>query len=113
MFFRQYQLGCLSLFSYLIGDRTSGRAVVVDPSDAMLSTPVVPMTGSIAGEAAAFRAVLPAQGAARARLPAQGAAQALAPSAQRAAHALALLLPSRVTGRASPLRALGELHGHA
>ncbi|HEX6380666.1 MAG TPA: rhodanese-like domain-containing protein [Acidimicrobiia bacterium] len=31
MFFRQYQLGCLSLFSYLIGDRTSGRAVVVDP----------------------------------------------------------------------------------
>ncbi len=31
MFFRQYDLGCLSLYSYLIGDRTSGRAVVVDP----------------------------------------------------------------------------------
>jgi DNA-binding PadR family transcriptional regulator len=32
------------------------RAVVVDPSDAIQATPVVPMTGSIAGEAAAFRA---------------------------------------------------------
>ncbi len=31
MFFQQYELGCLSLFSYLIGDETSGRAVVVDP----------------------------------------------------------------------------------
>jgi glyoxylase-like metal-dependent hydrolase (beta-lactamase superfamily II)/rhodanese-related sulfurtransferase len=31
MFFRQYQLPCLSIFSYLIGDQTSGRAVVVDP----------------------------------------------------------------------------------
>ena len=31
MYFRQYQLGCLSLFSYLIGDETTGRAVVVDP----------------------------------------------------------------------------------
>jgi len=31
MFFRQYQLGCLSLFSYLIGDEGTGRAVVVDP----------------------------------------------------------------------------------
>jgi len=31
MFFRQYQLGCLSLFSYLVGDEASGRAVVVDP----------------------------------------------------------------------------------
>jgi hydroxyacylglutathione hydrolase len=31
MFFRQYQLGCLSLFSYMIGDETTGRAVVVDP----------------------------------------------------------------------------------
>ncbi|MEP6623017.1 MAG: MBL fold metallo-hydrolase [Acidimicrobiia bacterium] len=31
MIFRQYQLGCLSLFSYLIGDETTGRAVVVDP----------------------------------------------------------------------------------
>ncbi len=31
MFFHQYQLGCLSLFSYLIGDETTGRAVVVDP----------------------------------------------------------------------------------
>lgn len=31
MFFRQYELGCLSLFSYLIGDETTGRAVVVDP----------------------------------------------------------------------------------
>jgi len=31
MFFKQYQLGCLSLYSYLIGDETTGRAVVVDP----------------------------------------------------------------------------------
>ena len=31
MFFRQYQLACLSLFSYVIGDETTGRAVVVDP----------------------------------------------------------------------------------
>jgi glyoxylase-like metal-dependent hydrolase (beta-lactamase superfamily II)/rhodanese-related sulfurtransferase len=31
MYFRQYQLGCLSLFSYLIGDPATGRAVVVDP----------------------------------------------------------------------------------
>lgn len=31
MFFRQYDLACLSLFSYLIGDTTTGRAVVVDP----------------------------------------------------------------------------------
>ncbi|HET8931325.1 MAG TPA: MBL fold metallo-hydrolase [Acidimicrobiales bacterium] len=31
MFFRQYDLACLSLYSYVIGDRDSGRAVVVDP----------------------------------------------------------------------------------
>lgn len=31
MIFHQYQLECLSLFSYLIGDETTGRAVVVDP----------------------------------------------------------------------------------
>ncbi len=31
MFFRQYELGCLSVFSYMIGDTTSGRAVVIDP----------------------------------------------------------------------------------
>jgi hydroxyacylglutathione hydrolase len=31
MFFRQYDLACLSLFSYLIGDITTGQAVVVDP----------------------------------------------------------------------------------
>ncbi len=31
MVFRQYQLPCLSIFSYLIGDDTTGRAVVVDP----------------------------------------------------------------------------------
>ncbi len=31
MFFRQYELPCLSLFSYMIGDETTGRAVVVDP----------------------------------------------------------------------------------
>jgi glyoxylase-like metal-dependent hydrolase (beta-lactamase superfamily II)/rhodanese-related sulfurtransferase len=31
MFFRQYDLACLSLYSYLIGDLTTGRAVVVDP----------------------------------------------------------------------------------
>jgi len=31
MFFRQYELGCLSLYSYLVGDEATGRAVVVDP----------------------------------------------------------------------------------
>jgi glyoxylase-like metal-dependent hydrolase (beta-lactamase superfamily II)/rhodanese-related sulfurtransferase len=31
LFFAQYDLACLSLFSYLIGDTTTGRAVVVDP----------------------------------------------------------------------------------
>jgi hydroxyacylglutathione hydrolase len=31
MLFKQYELGCLSLFSYLIGDQSTGRAVVVDP----------------------------------------------------------------------------------
>ena len=31
MFFRQHYLGCLSHASYLIGDETTGRAVVVDP----------------------------------------------------------------------------------
>jgi hydroxyacylglutathione hydrolase len=31
LFFRQYDLACLSLYSYLIGDLTTGRAVVVDP----------------------------------------------------------------------------------
>ncbi len=31
MIFEQYELGCLSLFSYLIGDESTGRAVVVDP----------------------------------------------------------------------------------
>jgi glyoxylase-like metal-dependent hydrolase (beta-lactamase superfamily II)/rhodanese-related sulfurtransferase len=31
MIFEQYSLACLSLFSYLIGDESTGRAVVVDP----------------------------------------------------------------------------------
>jgi glyoxylase-like metal-dependent hydrolase (beta-lactamase superfamily II)/rhodanese-related sulfurtransferase len=31
MYFRQFDLACLSLYSYLIGDTTTGRAVVVDP----------------------------------------------------------------------------------
>ncbi len=31
MFFRQYNVDCLSLYSYLIGDTSTGRAVVVDP----------------------------------------------------------------------------------
>src|SRR5690606_38644867 len=31
LFFRQYDLACLSLFSYMVGDTASGRAVVVDP----------------------------------------------------------------------------------
>jgi glyoxylase-like metal-dependent hydrolase (beta-lactamase superfamily II)/rhodanese-related sulfurtransferase len=31
MIFRQYYLGCLSHASYLVGDATTGRAVVVDP----------------------------------------------------------------------------------
>jgi glyoxylase-like metal-dependent hydrolase (beta-lactamase superfamily II) len=30
MIFHQYQLSCLSLFSYLVGDQSTGRAVVVD-----------------------------------------------------------------------------------
>ena len=29
--FKQYALGCLSQLSYLIGDESTGRAVVVDP----------------------------------------------------------------------------------
>jgi glyoxylase-like metal-dependent hydrolase (beta-lactamase superfamily II)/rhodanese-related sulfurtransferase len=31
MIFEQYQLACLSLSSYLVGDESSGRAVVIDP----------------------------------------------------------------------------------
>ena len=31
MLFKHYYLGCLSHASYLVGDSTSGRAVVVDP----------------------------------------------------------------------------------
>ena len=31
MILKQYYLQCLSQASYLIGDETSGRAVVVDP----------------------------------------------------------------------------------
>jgi glyoxylase-like metal-dependent hydrolase (beta-lactamase superfamily II)/rhodanese-related sulfurtransferase len=31
MYFHQYELGCLSLYSYLVGDETTGRAVVIDP----------------------------------------------------------------------------------
>jgi hydroxyacylglutathione hydrolase len=31
IYFRQYDLACLSLYSYLVGDTTTGRAVVVDP----------------------------------------------------------------------------------
>ena len=31
MIFQQYDLACLSLFSYLVGDERTGRAVVVDP----------------------------------------------------------------------------------
>jgi hydroxyacylglutathione hydrolase len=31
LFFHQYQLPCLSLFSYLVGDKSTGRAIVVDP----------------------------------------------------------------------------------
>ena len=31
MFFQQYVLGCLSQLSYLVGDGSTGRAVVVDP----------------------------------------------------------------------------------
>lgn len=31
MFFRQYELGCLSVYSYLVGDEATGRSVVVDP----------------------------------------------------------------------------------
>ena len=31
MFFKQYYLACLSHASYLIGDESTGQAVVVDP----------------------------------------------------------------------------------
>src|SRR5947209_4907556 len=31
LIFHQYQLSCLSLFSYLVGDESTGRAVVIDP----------------------------------------------------------------------------------
>ena len=31
MILRQYPLACLSLYSYLIADETTGRAVVIDP----------------------------------------------------------------------------------
>ena len=31
MIFQQYELDCLSLFSYLVGDERTGRAVVIDP----------------------------------------------------------------------------------
>lgn len=31
MFFRQYDLACLSLYSYMIGDESTGCAVVIDP----------------------------------------------------------------------------------
>ncbi len=31
LWFRQYYLGCLSHASYLVGDTSTGRAVVVDP----------------------------------------------------------------------------------
>jgi hydroxyacylglutathione hydrolase len=31
MIFKQFELGCLSLFSYLVGDETTGRAVIIDP----------------------------------------------------------------------------------
>ncbi len=31
LFFKQYYLGCLSHASYLVGDKSTGRAVVVDP----------------------------------------------------------------------------------
>jgi len=31
MFLKQYYLGCLSHASYLIGDESTGKAVVVDP----------------------------------------------------------------------------------
>ena len=61
------------------------RAVIVDPSDATPAAPVVPMTGSIAGEAAAFRALSPAQGAARAR---RAAARSGRPSRTRKVYAI-------------------------
>ena len=31
LFFRQYYLGCLSHASYLVGDVSTGKAVVIDP----------------------------------------------------------------------------------
>lgn len=31
LFFQQYLLSCLSLFSYLVGDKSTGQAVVIDP----------------------------------------------------------------------------------
>ena len=39
MFFQQYVLGCLSQLSYLVGDESTGRAVVVDPHREMSVQP--------------------------------------------------------------------------
>ncbi len=67
-----------SLYPALARLEAAGAVRVVEfgGDEAVLAAPVVPMTGSIAGEAAAFRAVYPAPGAARAVQPAQGAARA-------------------------------------
>ena len=45
MIFQQYELGCLSLFSYLVGDETTGRAVVIDPQRDCRSTSPTPSVG--------------------------------------------------------------------
>ena len=39
MFFQQYVLGCLSQLSYVVGDESTGRAVVVDPHREMSVQP--------------------------------------------------------------------------
>ena len=39
MIFQQYVLGCLSQLSYLVGDESTGRAVVVDPHRGMSVEP--------------------------------------------------------------------------
>ena len=45
MIFTQYELGCLSLFSYLVGDEVTGRAVVIEGPPRTRSSPVPRFVG--------------------------------------------------------------------
>jgi hypothetical protein len=48
MILTQHYLACLSHASYLIGDETTGRAVVVDPAATSASTWTRPPSGACA-----------------------------------------------------------------